>query len=281
MISHKLNSLLRFPALMGLVMVPMLMATGARATTLAESVVESSPLGEMSRQYPAMVREGIREGLVASGHVEPMMADSVAGLASLAFSAQRMRAQLVADLDGSLNQDQLEAVQAWYRTSLGQRFAAAEAAASRPDAWDLLNERSAALAEASLDRARAALFERYDQAVAASDITASIAESAQRRLIPAYIAVMGDRAPDAETLEQNIEQYRPVVRQQIETQVYHAFLSTYQNFSDAELERYLDFLESPSGRAFTEVAAFSIENGLLEPLEAVSSQMARLLGGNR
>lgn len=281
MIFRILFPLLRFPAILSLVILPLLMATGARAATLAEFVVQSSPLGEMSRQYPAMVRQGIREGLVASGHVEPFLADTVAGLASRAFSAPRMRARLVADLDEGMNQKQLETVYAWYRTSLGQRLAAAEAAASRPDAWDLLSERGAAMAARNRDSERAELFQRYDRAVDASDTTANIAEAAQRRLIPAYIAVMGHRAPDAETLEREIEHHRPAVRRQIETQVYHAFLNTYEDFSNNELKRYLDFLESESGRTFTEVAAGSIEQGLLEPLEAVGSQMARLLGGDR
>lgn len=266
---------------MFMVLMGLMLASTARATALAESVVRLSPLGEISRHYPAMVRQGIRDGLVASGQVEPFLADSVAGLASRAFSGPRMRARLAADLGEELSQLQLESVETWYRAPLGSRLAAAEAAAARPDAWDALSQRGPGLMERARGTDRVTLFRRYDRAVQASARTADIAEAAQRQLIPAYISVMGSRAPDAETLEKEIAAHRPMVRAQIEEQTYMAFLSTYEGFSDAELRRYLDFLESDAGRAFTRVAADSIERGLLEPLEAVSSQMARLLGGSR
>lgn len=260
-----------------LLFVAAILPVTARAGELAESVVRLSPLGEISRHYSSMVRQGLREGLMASGQVEPFLADSLAVLASGAFNGARMRSRLAADLSEKMSPDRLEEVQAWYRTPLGERLAAAEVAAARPEAWEAMSQAGAGRLEQARETDRVTLFRQYDTAVRVSDRAADIAEAAQRRLVPAYISVMGSRAPDAATLEKEISDHQPMVRAQIEQQAYMAFLGTYEAFSGAELRQYLEFLESDAGRDFTRIAGDTIGQNLLEPLDAVSSQIARLL----
>lgn len=269
------------PSLMALLGLMLLVTGAARAEPLAQAVVTHSPLGEISRHYPAMVRQGIRDGLVASGHVEAGLADSVAGLASLAFSGPRMRARLAADLQAGLSDNELTAVLDWYQSPLGRRLAASEADAAAPEAWGALAERGPELMNRARGTGRVTLFRRYDQALQATSRSIALAESAQKQLIPAYRSVMGASAPDSEILARQIEEHRPLVREQIAEQVYVAFLNTYASYSDEELTRYLAFLESGPGQAYARVAGDTIAAGLLEPLQAVSGQMARFLGRGR
>lgn len=259
------------PALLFLLLV----CTSATASPLADSVLRASPVDAIVAQYPAMMSQGVREGLKQSGRVEPFVANTISSIVSNAFSVAEIRAQVLEDLDQGLSDQQLNSVLAWYETPLAEKITQAEIAASRPDAWKTVEAEAAELQDRYKGSERAKLFDRFDRAARATESTVDTTVAVQLGLASAMAAFNGSKGPTFEQLKQKIESQRGMLRGMVGQQVYVGYLYTYQDLSTEELKDYTEFLESDAGSAFTRVVTNSIQRSITEPVESVGSQLAR------
>lgn len=253
----------------------MLVCTSATASPLADSVLRASPIDEIIAQYPAMMGQGVREGLKQSGRVEPFVANTISNVVSNAFSVAQIRAQVVEDLNQGLSDQQLNSVLAWYETPLAEKISRAEVAASRPAAWKKVEAAATDLQEKYEGSERAKLFERFDRAARATESTVDTTVAVQLGLASAMAAFNGSKGPTFEQLQQKIESQRGMLRGMVAQQVYVGYLYTYQELSTSELKDYVEFLESDAGSAFTRVATSSIQRSITDPVESVGSQLTR------
>lgn len=259
------------PALLFLLLV----CGSATASPLADSVLRASPIDEVIAQYPAMMSQGIREGLKQSGRVEPFVANTISSIVSNAFSAAQIRAQVIEDLDQGLSDQQLESVLTWYETPLAEKISRAEVAASSPAAWKDVEAGAPALQDKYKGTERARLFDRFDRAARATESTVDTTVAVQLGLASAMAAFNGSKGPTFEQLEQKIESQRGVLRGMVAQQVYDGYLYTYQDLSTSELKDYIEFLESDAGSAFTRVVTDSLQRSITGPVESVGDQLAR------
>ncbi|MFW5824235.1 MAG: DUF2059 domain-containing protein [Marinobacter sp.] len=253
----------------------MILAPAARASALAESVVSLSPLGTIAEQSRLLLKDGIRDGLVGTGQVDPIVAETIAAIGSGAFDPQRIQARLVTDLDDDLDSAELETVEQWYQSDLGQRIARAETEAAMPDAWKAVRESAPALRERYEGSRRQELFARYDRATRASERTVETAMAVQMTLAEAVASLSEKHTADS--VRAQVQEHRPAIERHVREQLYLAYLYMYEDFQDQELETYLDFLESAEGRAFTASAGTSLHDSILGPVSSVGSQLVRLL----
>ncbi|MGM0570166.1 MAG: DUF2059 domain-containing protein [Pseudomonadota bacterium] len=248
----------------------------AHASPQAESIVRLSPLGTIAEQSRAMIRAGIRDGLVATGQVDPLVAETIAGFGASAFDTRRIRARLVNDLDADLTGGELQAVEDWYGSGLGQRLAQSESDAALPAAWKAMAAEEAALREQYEGSRRQQLYDRYDRAVGANERAVETAIAVQLQLAEALAAL--SEGDTTQSVQDQVRAGRPMIEREIGEQTYLAYLYMYRSFSDQELETYTDFLESPAGQAFTDSASESIHAAIMEPVSTVGTQLVRLLG---
>lgn len=259
------------PALLFLLLV----CTSATASPLADSVLRASPVDAIVAQYPAMMSQGVREGLNQSGRVEPFVANTVSSIVSNAFSVDEIRAQVVEDLDQGLSDQQLDSVLGWYQTPLAERIAQAEIAASRPAVWEKVEAAAADLQDKYRGSERAKLFDRFDRAARATESTVDTTVAVQLGLASTLAVFNGSEGPTFEQLRQKIESQRDTLRAMVARQVYVGYLYTYQDLSTSELKDYIGFLESDSGSAFVRVVTNSIQRSITDPVESVGSQLTR------
>lgn len=252
------------------------LASVGQASPLSEEVVQLSPLGAIADQSQAMLKTGIRDGLVGTGQVDPFVAETLAGVGSRALNAQAIRSKLASDLAGDLDSTQLETVRDWYQSDLGQQVADAESAAASPVNWEAVQVAADSLRERFDGTSREQLFDRYNSATQATDTAVETTVAVQLELADALASM--SRKDTAESVRAQVEGNRPVIERQVRDQVYLAFLSMYESFSDEELENYLTFLESSSGRAYTDSAGDAIQDAIMAPVASVGSQLVKLLG---
>lgn len=248
----------------------------AQSSNLSESVVRTSPLGEIIQQYPAMMSQGIRQGLKQSGQVDPLIADTIGGIVSRAFSSAGIRQQVVQDLDDGLTNNQLQSVLDWYETPLGEKITQAEVAASNPSAWNKIEANAKSLVEKYKGTERADLFSQFDQVSRATESTVDTAVAVQLGLASAMSA-FSSQGPSYEEMKQQIESQRFMLKGLVEQQVYAAYLYTYEQFSLQELKQYIDFLETDAGSDYNRVVTNSIQQAIMEPIDSIGSQLVRLL----
>jgi hypothetical protein len=267
----------RHVALFALLTIMLASTPVSAANPMADAVVDASPLDAIIEQYPAMMSQGIRQGLSQSGGIDPVLAQTIGGVVSRAFNAQEIRRKVEEDLGQGMSRVQLEKVLQWYETSLGERISKAEAQASSPSAWKAIEARAPALIAEYRGTNREALFARFDQATRATESTVDTAMAVQLALASAMSVFKGQNGPSFEQIRQQIESQRTMLRDRVEQQVYGAYLYTYHDFTNTEMKKYISFMESDPGSRFSRVVTDSVQQAILEPVENIGGQLMRLL----
>lgn len=259
-----------------LLVASLLVAGPVWASPSAKQVLSASPIDDIVAQYPAMMSQGIRDGLKRSGQVPPIVAETVGHLVSSSFNAATIEQQLIKDLDEGLTDKQLEAVASWYNTPVARKISGAEIAASAPSAWQNIQARAPELNEKYKGTKRAELFDRFDRASRATESAVDTTIAVQLGLATAMAAFSPDSA-NYDQLKQRIEGQRSALQGVVGQQVYDSYLYTYENISDQEMALYVDFLESKAGLQFSKVVTASIQKAVTDPIESVGSQIAKFL----
>ncbi len=256
--------------------VAMLGVGSAQAAPDAASVLEASPIDDIVEQYPAMLSQGIREGLKQRGQVPPMVADTVGYVVSSSFSADKIEQQIITDLQAQLTDEQLQAVSEWYQTPVARKISSAEIAASTPEAWPQIQASAPELNRKYKGTPKAEMFDRFDRAARATESAVDTTIAVQLGLATAMSALSSE-SMHYEQLERRIENQRGMLRGVVGQQVYDSYLYTYDKISAQELALYLDFLESPAGKQFSQVVTSSIQQAIMEPVESIGRQISRFM----
>ncbi|WP_235937609.1 DUF2059 domain-containing protein [Marinobacter caseinilyticus] len=247
----------------------------AHASELAEAVVRSSALGEVIDQYPSMLTEGISQGLSRSGEMDPMLKGAITGMVGQAFNSRKIRGQIVADLDAGLSESALNTVKNWYLTPLGKNVSALEIAATKPAAWREIESRGPELIRQYRGSDREKLFSQFDRASRATESAVDTAIAVQVAFGTAMAAFNGSDA-DFDSIRNQVESQRTMIRGMVEQQVYAAYLHTYQSLSDDQLKDYIAFMKTPAGDRFNEVVTNSVQQAIIRPVENIGSGLMRL-----
>ncbi|MBE0486879.1 DUF2059 domain-containing protein [Marinobacter sp.] len=242
----------------------------------AREVLTASPIDDIVGQYPAMMSQGIRDGLKQSGQVPPMVADTIGYVVSSSYRAEDIERKLVSDLEASMTSKQLEQVHGWYQTPVAQRIAQAEIAASAPAAWADMRSRAGALNEANKGSSREKLFDRFDRASRATESAVDTTIAVQLGLATA-MAALSSNSVHYEKIQNRLDNQRPMLQGMVGQQVYDSYLFTYRDISLQEMNLYLDFLESDAGGTFTQVVTSSIQESITAPIENIGIQLARFM----
>lgn len=251
-------------------------AGSAAAAPNAQQVLAASPVDDIVAQYPAMMSQGIRDGLKRSGQMPPMVAETIGHVVSSSFRTADIEQQIVTDLEASLSAKQLEAVQTWYESPVARKISAAEIAASDPAVWADIQAKAADLNQKYKGTDRSRQFGRFDRAARATESAVDTTIAVQLGLATAMSAFSSDSVHYDE-LKQRIESQRSSIRGVVGQQVYDSYLYTYEKIGAQEMGLYLDFLESDAGSAFSRVVTSSIQKAITDPIESVGNQMARFL----
>ncbi|MCR9187203.1 MAG: DUF2059 domain-containing protein [Alteromonadaceae bacterium] len=266
----------RFPIIKPLLITALLVTGTAQAAPDARQVLEVSPVDDIVARYPAMMSQGIREGLKQNGQLPPMMANTIGNIVSSGFNSVDIEQQIINDLQAKLTDSQLQAVHDWYETPVARKISSAEIAASEPSAWPKIQSSAMELNSRYKGTRKAEMFDRFDRAARATESAVDTTIAVQLGLATAMAAFSSDSA-NYEQLRQRIESQRSMLRGVVGQQVYDSYLYTYQNIGSQEMDLYLEFLESSAGSAFSKVVTNSIQQAITEPVESIGKQMSRFL----
>lgn len=247
-----------------------------QASDLAQSVISSSALDTVIEQYPQMITESITRGIKQTGGVDPMVSGAIQLMVGQAFNSRRIRAQVAASLDKELTPKTLTRVRDFYHSDLGARVAGLESAAALPSAWPQIESAGPALVKQYRGTERERLFDAFDQASRATENAVDTTIAVQTALGTAVAALRGQPA-NFDQVHSRVEKQRDMLTGLVEQQVYAAYLYTYKDLSDAQLKRYIQFLESEDGRQFSRVATGSLKQAILDPIQSISNGLNQLL----
>lgn len=184
------------------------------------------------------------------------LADSLMRKSRERFAPDRMEARAMASLSINLSDQQLADALQFYRSDLGQLVTAAETRATSPAEVSRMQN---GLPTQNPSPARAALLSRLGKQLPALDMgeevslaLASLATQSANDMLGGLLTI-----PDGLA-----DQRRGTLRAQMEPNLPQTLAYAYRDLSDQQLERYADWSESDTGRAFFEAASAAARDAL-------------------
>ncbi len=172
------------------------------------------------------------------------------------FAAQAMHQRAQQALRQHLNSP--TPALAFFESSIGQKVRAAEVAASSPEQ---LQRYAAGLPEINADATRRLLIRHLANAIPASqagaEVTLALGSVAADSLSQMLPGLMGSEQANALL---NTQRQRLIT--EISANIDNSLLHVYQSLSDAELEEFVTFAQSPEGQAYYKAALKTLEASL-------------------
>ncbi|HSG87960.1 MAG TPA: DUF2059 domain-containing protein [Pseudomonadales bacterium] len=198
---------------------------------------------------PEQFTQGMRMGFPAAGSGEPELLVPLLAAVDDAYDPRRARAQAATALRAALAPEEVAGQLDWYRSDFGSRIAAAEVAASAPEANA---EMMSVAARLMGDAERVARATRMIELAGVTDYLVAT----QMRVSGAVFLLVTSQmpagaAPELADFQAQLEASEPAMRFQMNQVMLASYLYTYRDLSIDELDRYLAFLETPVTRRST------------------------------
>ncbi len=223
-----------------------------RSESVTVEVMRLSGIDVQVAQVAAII-QGEFERWISFGVQPP---PGAASLVAQRFNADMLRGNMHQSLTRHLGQPQAAPLLSWLRSPLSQRIVALEGASSRADQLDELAAFVNRLPSTPPTPTRLALIHRLERAGEVTESSATVAVAA----VAALRKIMTPLVPPSllGRLGLDGQAAGPAIDEGYRLRIMTSLLFTYRDLSDAELGRYVTFLEAPSGRWFTRVvrAAF-------------------------
>ena len=262
MISKTVRALACSLALMGLHGV----ALSQVAKPVAEGLMRKSGLWEQLGAIAPQMEAGAGAAVEQSG--TKMSPDELKRLTQAfvtAYSPMHLRATALGVLTAELTPAHVAALEAWYNSPDGKAITQLEEAASA-DAGDFqarVQAGAQVLASATADRR--ALLKRVAKVTRAVEASTDIIINTAVGIQEGLAKVLPARSkPQAKELRAALELQRPQMMKSFDIATVALFASTYEGIDDKALGRYVGFLKSSAGLAYTEVSLRAMDRAFVE-----------------
>ncbi|MGE3151419.1 MAG: hypothetical protein AB7G48_02240 [Nitrospiraceae bacterium] len=202
-----------------------------------------------------------------------------------AFDANQIERRVTAKVSKDLSKETAGKIVAWLQTDLGRKISALE-----ERGWvssvKQIEQVVAQLEKIDLDKlernspqaARLKLVRRLDYSTNATETLVDLSEASAFGVATVLDASRPvDQRLGIDRLRVQIDQARPKLRSQSQRITVATFLLTYQTLTDAEMERYAEFLESDSGREYLTTTHDALKDALYEASETMNRNLSTLL----
>ena len=182
------------------------------------------------------------------------------------MDGERFLREVQADLAESLSNEEVAAMSAFYGTPLGDRIKRAEIAGSEQAAQARVQARAAELlAELERDPERLGLYDRMDEALLTTELTATLVSTLLYASAAGGLEAQNRGAgPEAlDRLRQSMAGMRTVLLPMMRQQVFASLADTYGPISIEDLAAYVEFIETEEARAVYS-AFFAATNEIIE-----------------
>jgi hypothetical protein len=268
---------LRF--LLAIALLPALAAAGPATDARIDELLHMSGLWNQLAQIEAQVKAGAAQSQAeAKGGGPGALTDAqykrLQAAIGVAFAADRLRSAARKEFTDALGAGEVDDVLGWLSTDLGKRATRLEEESGEMEAAKRM-EREAPALLAALPASRVERFEKFVRLTRAGESMASSLINVMTAVV--YGMALATPPSDtslADTVRERLESQRPQLVAKYTKEAVLQFAYTYRTFSDEEIDRYIAFAETPSGRKYHD-ASFKL---LDEVFARGSLEMGREIG---
>ncbi|MGD8228053.1 MAG: DUF2059 domain-containing protein [Desulfobacteraceae bacterium] len=238
---------------------------------------ELSGLQKQVAQLDDLSVAGLNEQYQA-GRMPTQVYEYLVPLLKDAYQADRIKRQLLARFEKSLDPACIEAVLNWLQSPLGRKITKLEEGASTPEGVRAMTVYAAMIQSDPPPQTRLRLVKRLDEAIKATDLMLDMATITVNETMNGVVAAMPQQLDmDPATLSRHLKTHREEMRKQFQKAVKTSFLYAYQPLSNEELEEYIAFAESEHGRRYHEVLLDEMKRIQMDAAYYVAKGMNSLL----
>lgn len=248
----------------------------AQPLTPAE-LIDKSSLSVQIEHMPASLKQGLAQSVAQGAPIPPEQVQAISNAYDQAFAPSRVRALLTSRLDGQLSVSERSRIEAFLDSDLGKQLTEAEIAAASPETYVHVEKNARELmADLGQNSHRLALFKSLDRATGSTELGTSVAIGGILAMNYALLAQTppAPGKPSFEEVREHVEQSRFQITAQIAEMSLVGAAYTYRNVSEDDLQRYLDFANSPSGQAYFQKVGKSFGDVMIDCAGDVGGHLA-------
>ncbi|HSE60122.1 MAG TPA: hypothetical protein VLA99_15590 [Nitrospiraceae bacterium] len=201
-----------------------------------------------------------------------------------AFDADQIERRVTAKVSKDLSKETAGKIAAWLQSDLGRKISALEergwtasAKQIEPVVAQLEKIDLEKLEKDAPQTVRLKLIRRLDHSTNATETLVDLSEASAFGAATVLDAARPvDQRLGIDRVRVQIDQDRPKLRMQSQRITTATFLLTYETLTDAELERYVEFLESDPGREYLATAHDALKDALYEASETMNHGLSAL-----
>lgn len=239
----------------------------------AAEITRKCGVADQLKDFAPSVRTGITTNPeLASKLTEAQLANLLAAI-DVAYRPAQIEIDFNAELAKALKPAAAKDTLVWLDSELGQRLTALENGAT-----ELANDPDKmAAAQQLMERLPPRRVERYLALMKATGADASGAQLVLNNSLGVAVgagATLGARPPEVAKIHKELEVNLPQLTEAIGSSYMVMFASIYESVAEAELDQYVAFAESPSGKAYHQ----AVTKALNVALTNAATELGRQIG---
>lgn len=248
------------------------MAADRISAETAGAVIQKSGVGDQLADFAPSMRAGITTNPeIASKMTEEQLGNLLQAFEA-AYAPERLKAEINAELIRQLKPEAAKDALTWLESDLGTRITALENSAT-----ELANDpEKMAGAQKLLERLPPRRAERYIalmKATGADESGAQIVLNSSLGMAYGAAATLGSTPPNLDELRKELEASRPQMGEALGNTYITMFASVYQDLAEADLDRYLAFADSASGKAYHKAITAALDVALTKAAKEAGRQV--------
>lgn len=242
---------------------------------LVRTLMKKSGLNKQIEQIPLMMQAGMAQAdqNEPSRKLTQKEKSDLNRMVAAAFNAKAINAAVQKHIGSTLAEKDIRAALAWLGSPLGEKITRLEEDSSTPAAYTEMQAMADTLTK---NTARAAQLRKLDSAVKATEAGVSVALNIQISLLTAMSSrVPRDKRPSAGEIADQVNKNSAEIRSMVEQETLLSFLYTYRTLTDAEVDRYIAFAESESGRKYHASTAKGVSDAVVQASRTLGSMLGK------
>ncbi len=238
-----------------------------------EKLMVKSGLSKQLEQIAPMVQTGMAQQNQQSGSLTAAELNDLNNVAAKAFDAKTLTENVRKHIQANLSEADIQAALTWLNSPLGEKITKLEEDASTPAAYAEMEKMGDKLGG---NAGRIDLVKKLDLAVKGTETGVALALNTQTALVAAMTSGMPqEKRPTMEAIEKELNKSRGQIQSAIEQSTLMSFLYAYRNLSDAEINKYIDFANSASGKKYSAVTSDAITAAVTNAAHVMGSMIAQ------
>jgi hypothetical protein len=235
---------------------------------LIQTLYIKSGIDKQVRQLPQLIRVNVLQAFEQDDRTKEIPRHTklaISGSVQQAFSPERFKQTIIKEVRASMTVKDLDTVLKWLDSPLGKKLTRLEEAASTPETLSKVKEFAARLQQSPPTETRLNILRRLDAAVKATESNVEIVMNTQLAVAFAVVkSLPQEQQGSLEAIAAELKKNRPQVEAAMKSQTLIFSLYTYQNLTNAELERYIRFAISPAGEKYHRATLSGFKKAFLD-----------------